>query len=90
MDHFCCKSATNKQRSLAIFVVRIWPGDLTKTLYWKPSTRLVVHEIDGEFCTHALFDRVHGICVRVIDAAEHWLLENIASALAGRDCARVR
>ena len=69
---------------------RIWPGDLAKTLHWKPSTRLVVHEIDGEFCTHALFDRVHGICVRVIDAAEHWLPENIVSALAGRDCARVR
>ena len=38
---------------------RIWPGDLAKTLHWVPSTRLMVHEIDGEFCTHALFDRLH-------------------------------
>ena len=60
---------------------RIWPGDLGKTLRWKPSTRLVVHEIDGEFCTHVLFDRSQGTCVRVIEAAEHWAPKDIEASL---------
>jgi hypothetical protein len=56
---------------------RIWPGDLARTLHWMPWTRLVVHQIDAEFCTHALFDRLHGTCVRVIDASETWISEKI-------------
>lgn len=56
---------------------RIWPADLERTLHWMPSTRLAVHEIDGEFRTHALLDRLHGTCVRVIGASQHWTLDKI-------------
>lgn len=60
---------------------RIWPGDLARTLQWMPSTRLVVHEIDSGCCTHVLFDRLHGTCVRVIDAADDWTPEEIQAAI---------
>jgi hypothetical protein len=62
---------------------RIWPGDLERTLHWMPSTRLAVHEIDGEFCSHALLDRLNGTCVRVIDASQHWALEKVEAWILG-------
>ena len=61
---------------------RIWPGDLVATLFWMPSSRLAVSEIDDELCTHVLIDRLHGTCVRVIEAAAEWAPEKIDEASA--------
>ena len=60
---------------------RIWPGDLVATLFWIPSSRLAVSEIDDEHCTHVLIDRLHGTCVRVIEAASEWIREKIETLL---------
>jgi hypothetical protein len=51
---------------------RIWPGDVERTKKWTHSTKLTIYKFNGDFCTHVLFDRLQGICVRAIDAAEHW------------------
>ena len=60
---------------------RIWPGDLATSLHWMPSTQFEVSEIDDECCTHALIDRVHGTCVRVITAAADWAPQEIEASL---------
>ena len=60
---------------------RIWPGDLVIPLLWMPSTRLTVSEIDDEYCTHALIDRIHGTCVRVMEAAADWSPQEVAGSL---------
>ena len=60
---------------------RIWPGDLAIPLLWMPSSRLAVSEIDDEHCTHVLIDRLHGTCVRVIEAAAAWAPEKIEASL---------
>jgi hypothetical protein len=46
-----------------------------------PSTRLAVSEINGERWTHVLTDRLHGTCVRVIEAAAEWAPEKIEASL---------
>jgi hypothetical protein len=51
------------------------------TLLWMPSSRLAVAEIDDECCTHVLIDRLHGTCVRVIEAAAEWAPEKIEASL---------
>jgi hypothetical protein len=51
---------------------RIWPDDVERIKEWGHSARLSVHRFDGGFCTHVLLDRLTGICVRIINAAEHW------------------
>jgi hypothetical protein len=57
---------------------KIWPADFAATLQWEPSSDLEVHEIDDdELCTHALVDRAHGTCVRVIEEAEDWAPEQM-------------
>ena len=60
---------------------RIWPGDLVATLFWIPSTRVAVAEIDDKHCTHVLIDRLHGTCVRVIEAASEWIPEKMETSL---------
>jgi hypothetical protein len=60
---------------------RIWPADLAIPLLWMPSTRLAVSEINGECWTHVLIDRLHGTCVRVIEAAAEWAPEKIEASL---------
>ena len=60
---------------------RIWPGDLAIPLLWMSSTRLAVSEIDDEHCTHVLVDRLHGTCVRVIEAEAAWAPEQIEASL---------
>mgnify|MGYP000969760038 FL=1 len=60
---------------------RIWPGDLVIPLLWMPSTRLAVTEIDDEYCTHVLIDRIHGTSVRVIEAVADWSPDEIAASL---------
>jgi len=60
---------------------RIWPGDLVIPLLWMPSTRLAVSEIDDEYCTHVLIDRIHGTSVRVIEAVADWSPDEIAASL---------
>jgi hypothetical protein len=69
---------------------RIWPGDLATPLLWMPSTRLAVSEINGECWTHVLTDRLHGTCVRVIEAAAEWAPEKIEASLIYPDSARIR
>ena len=56
---------------------QIWPDDVERIKEWTHSTRLAVHKFNGGFCTHVLLDRLHGICVRAIDAAEHWPSEAV-------------
>ena len=34
-----------------------------------------------EHCTHVLIDRLHGTCVRVIEAAAEWVPEKIEASL---------
>ena len=60
---------------------RIWPGDLAIPLLWMPSSRLAVSEIDDECCTHVLVDRLHGTCVRVIEAEAAWAPDEIEASL---------
>lgn len=48
---------------------RVWPGDVDRTKEWRYTTRLAVYKFDGDFCTHVLFDRMQGICVRAVNAA---------------------
>jgi hypothetical protein len=56
---------------------RVWPDDVERTKQWRYSTRLVVYKYSGEFCTHVLFDRLQGICVRVISSTQQWSSEVI-------------
>ena len=63
---------------------RIWPGDLAIPLLWMSSTRLAVSEINGECWTHVLIDRLHGTCVRVIEAASEWIPEKIEDRSVAR------
>ena len=58
---------------------RIWPGDLA--IPWISSTRLAVSEIHDEHWTHVLIDRLHGTCVRVIEAEEDFAPEEIEASL---------
>jgi hypothetical protein len=60
---------------------RIWPGDLTTTLKWMPSTQLSVVQIEDEFCTHALVDQADGTRARVIAAKDHWWPETVAERI---------
>jgi len=39
---------------------RIWPGDIPKTLQWRPTTDIDVADIDDEIYSHALIDRSNG------------------------------
>lgn len=60
---------------------RIWPGDLAATLLWMPSSRMAVAEIDDEFCTHVLVDRLHGTAVRAVEADAIWAPELVEVSL---------
>jgi hypothetical protein len=51
---------------------RIWPGDVPKTLQWRPTTEIDVTDIEHEICSHALVDRSNGTWVRVIRASAYW------------------
>src|SRR5437764_13757208 len=61
---------------------RIWPGDIPKTLQWRPTTDIDVADIDDEICSHALIDRSSGSRVRVVSVSAQW------SAAAVRRCLR--
>jgi hypothetical protein len=61
---------------------RIWPGDIPKTLQWRPTTDIDVADIDDEICSHALIDRSSGSRVRVISVSAQW------PAAAVRRCLR--
>src|SRR5438552_9334138 len=60
---------------------RIWPGDIPKTLQWRPTTDIDVADIDDEICSHALIDRSNGSRVRVISVSMQWPC-GVASATA--------
>jgi hypothetical protein len=51
---------------------RIWPGDIPKTLEWRPTTEIDVRDIEHEICSHALVDRANGSWVRAIRASVYW------------------
>jgi hypothetical protein len=51
---------------------RIWPGDIPKTLQWRPTTDIDVADIEDEICSHALIDRSNGSRVRVISVSAQW------------------
>src|SRR5262249_30492122 len=44
----------------------IWPGDIPKTLEWRPTTEIDVTDTEHEICSHALVDRSNGSRVRAI------------------------
>ena len=56
---------------------RVWPDDVEKIKEWTHSTRLAVYKFNGGFVPHVLLDRLQGICVRAVNAAEHWPPEAI-------------
>jgi hypothetical protein len=60
---------------------RIWPGDLSKTLQWLPTTELDVAEIEDDVCSHALVTHSDGSLVRVIRASEDWPAGVVRQAL---------
>ena len=60
---------------------RIWPGDLAATLLWMPSSRIAVSEIEDEYYTHVLVDRLYGTAVRAIEADAEWTPEHIEASL---------
>src|SRR5262249_35054009 len=47
---------------------RIWPGDIPKTLEWRPTTEIDVRDIEHEICSQPLVDRENGSWVRGISA----------------------
>jgi hypothetical protein len=60
---------------------RIWPGDLGETLLWMPSSRLAVSEIDDEYCTHVLVDRLYGTAVRAVEVDAAWTPQHLEASL---------
>jgi hypothetical protein len=56
---------------------RIWPGDISVTLQWLPTTELQVLAIDDEFCSHALVNQSDGSRVGVIRADVDWPAEQV-------------
>ena len=62
-------------------VWRIWPGDLSATLQWLPTTELDVAPVDDRICTHVLVDRADGTRVRVIAADSDWPAEAVKQLL---------
>lgn len=60
---------------------RIWPGDVSKTLQWLPTTELDVADIDDDVCSHALITRSDGSRVRAIRANEEWPADMVRRAL---------
>jgi hypothetical protein len=53
-------------------VWQIFPGDLNKTLDWKPETELHLELITGEISAYALVSVTDRGRVRVIPAGESW------------------
>jgi hypothetical protein len=62
-------------------VWRIWPGDLSATLQWLPTTELDVVPADDRICTHVLVDRADGTRVHVIAASSDWPAEAVKQLL---------
>jgi hypothetical protein len=60
---------------------RIWPGDIALTLGWSSTTVLEVSQIDDEFCSHALVDKIDGSRVRVIEASKAWPAQQVRQSL---------
>jgi len=56
---------------------RIWPGDISVTLQWLPTTELQVLAIDDRFCSHALVNQSDGSRVGVIQADTDWPAEKV-------------
>ena len=51
---------------------RIWPGDVSRTLQWLPTTEIDVVAIEHDVCSHALIDRADGARVGAIRASADW------------------
>ena len=62
-------------------VWQIFPGDLNKTLAWKPETDLHLERIIGEISTHVLVTVTDQSRVRVISAGESWPVEEVKDVL---------
>jgi hypothetical protein len=60
---------------------RIWPGDVSKTLQWQPTTEFDVADIENDICSHVLVTRLDGSRVRVIKASEDWPVDAVQQAL---------
>ena len=62
---------------------RIWPGDVSKTLQWLPTTELDITDVEHEICSSALVTRSNGSRVRVIPANENWPADAVRRVLRG-------
>ncbi|MGY8667641.1 hypothetical protein Q3C01_35525 [Bradyrhizobium sp. UFLA05-109] len=62
-------------------VWQIFPGDLNKTLAWKPETDLHLERIIGGISTHVLVSASDHSRVRVILAGEIWPVEEVKDVL---------
>ena len=60
---------------------RIWPGDLSVTLQWRPTAELDLVRVEDRICTHVLVDRADGARVRVIAANADWPAETVKQVL---------
>ena len=60
---------------------RIWPGDISETLRWQPTTQFRVADIEHDICSHALVDRADGSRVRVIRASADWPVHAVQRSL---------
>ena len=61
---------------------RIWPGDISHTLRWLPTTEIDVVKVEHTVCSHALVNRADGSRVRVISATMNWPVRVVRRALA--------
>ena len=64
---------------------RIWPGDISVTLGWRPNTVIEISDIEDEICSHVLINRSNqSQRVRAIKASAHWPAEKVRRSLKGR------
>ena len=61
---------------------RIWPGDISKTLKWLPTTEIDVVRVEHQVCSYALVDRSDGSLVRVIKADTDWPVDTVRQLLS--------
>lgn len=61
---------------------RIWPGDISKTLKWLPTTEIDVVRVEHQVCSYALLDRADGSLVRVIKADMDWPVDTVRQLLS--------
>jgi len=60
---------------------RVWPGDISTTLRWLPTTELRLSAMEDELCSHVLISTSDRSRTRVIDASRDWPVEKVRRSL---------